>query len=330
MKTLKLRFFSLMLALATLFCVSACGGNEDEKSGTNQYQVTFVCNNGSMKPSITVDEGETVSTPSDPKKTNYIFTGWYADSSCNNKYDFSKPVTKDLTLYAKYEIDAATVTNKITTDTIKSVVKIYNKSYNTFLGFETSSTSSQGSGFCFHIQDNNYYILTNCHVARKEDSYDKQKFTIIDYQGDSYDGYLYKNPNKSMSAIAASYDLACLYFKSTSTNVQSLSIVNSDPDLKEDVIAVGAPEGQSNSITYGKISNYGTITLSNTTTSESDVRFDVVFHSAYINSGSSGGPLLNADLKVVGVNYAVSRSSTRSYAIPAVKVKEFLKNYVYN
>lgn len=306
-------------------------GKSYEKPGIipQKYQVTFVYNNGTANSNILVSAGKSVSTPKDPLKTNYIFSGWYTESSFINKYDFSKPITKNLTLYAKYEIDALTLTNKISTDLIKGVVKIYNKSYNTFLGIETSSSTSQGSGFCFHIQNGYYYVLTNCHVAKKKSSYDKQKFTIEDYQGKTYEAYLYKNPDKTASAIAASYDLACLYFKPSSTNVKKLSIVSSNPTSSDDVISVGAPKGQSNSITYGYIYGYRKVTLSDTSTSLSNVTFEVVYHNAFINNGSSGGPLLDANLRVVGVNYA-GNSYGFGYAIPAVKVYEFLRKYVYS
>ena len=322
---------SRQVQLATSFIDVVFTGKSYDKPGsaTQKHQVTFVYNNGTASSKVVVKDGKTVSTPNDPKKTNYIFSGWYTESSFINKYDFSKPVTKNLTLYARYEIDAATLTNKISTDLIKGVVKIYNKSYNTFLGIETSSSTSQGSGFCFHIQDGYYYVLTNCHVAKKNSSYDKQKFTIEDYQGKTYEGYLYKNSNKSVSAIAASYDLACLYFKPSSTNVKKLSIVSSNPSSNDDVISLGAPKAQSNSITYGYIYGYRKITLSDKSTSLSNVTFEVVYHNAFINNGSSGGPLLDANLRVVGVNYA-GNSSGIGYAIPAVKVQEFLRNYVYN
>ena len=294
------------------------------------YQVTFVSNNGTPNRSVLIEKWKTVATPADPEKANYLFQGWYTESSLINRYDFSQPVTKNLVLYAKYEIDAITLTNTISTDIIKGIVKIYNKSYNTFLGFETSSTTGQGSGFCFKIQNGCYYILTNCHVAKKDPSYDKQKFTIEDYQGKTYEGYLYKNPNKAASAIAASYDLACLYFKPSSTNVKELTFASINPHTGDDLISIGAPKGQSNSITYGKIAGYGKITLSDTDTSSSNVTFDVIGHNAYGNNGSSGGPILNADLKVIGVNYAGNSSNNFVCAIPVEKVYEFLSQYVYN
>ena len=229
------------------------------------------------------------------------------------------------------KIDAAALTNQISTDTIRGVVKVYNKSYNTFLGIETASSTAQGSGFCFHIEDGYYYILTNCHVAQKDTSYDNQKFIIEDYQGNTYEGFLFqfKKSNKVVSAISPSYDLACLYFEASSSNVKALKILSKNPASGADVISLGAPNGQSNTITFGQIAGYGGVTLADTSTTLSNVTFDVIHHSAYINKGSSGGPLLNTDLNVIGVNYAVSTSRELAYAIPAEKVIEFLKEYVY-
>ena len=294
------------------------------------HSVTFVYNNGETDHRVPIENGKTVATPEDPEKENYLFRGWYTDSAFESKYDFSKAVTRNLTLYAKYEIDATSLTNQISTDTIKGVVKIYNKSYNSFFGFESTSTTSQGSGFCFHIQDGYYYILTNCHVAVKENGYDNQKFTIEDYQGKTYEGYLFRSANKTMNAIAAEYDLACLYFKpNTATNIKSLSIVEQDPTVGNDVISIGAPNGQSNSITYGQITGYGTATLTDTPVTSSNVTFPVIGHNAYINNGSSGGPLLDANLNVIGVNYAGATTADYGLAIPAEKVNEFLRSYVY-
>ncbi len=294
------------------------------------HQVTFIYNNGAGKYTISVENGLTISTPVDPSKNNHIFFGWYTESNFANRYDFSKPVTKDLTLYAKFVLDTVGLTNKISTDTIKGVVTVYNKSYNSFLGIETSSTTSQGSGVCFKIQNGYYYILTNCHVALKDADFDDQQITIKDYQGNTYEGHIYKNPNKTYSAIAASYDLACIYFTSSTSNVKSLPLLSTNPTVETDVIALGAPNGQANCITFGSIVDYKKITLSNTPTSESNVTFNILRHTASIDNGSSGGPILNSNLKVIGINYAGSGSGVYGYSIPAEKVREFLEIYVYN
>lgn len=292
--------------------------------------VTFYESIGKPYDIIDIEYGKTAYQPNDPDKYNYIFMGWYEDSWLSIKYDFSKEVTENIDLYAKFEINAVKVTNAITTNYIKGIVKIYNKSYNTILGIPTTSSTSLGSGFCFHIQNGCYYILTNCHVAVKNPEYNNQEFIIEDYKGNTYKGYLYKNPNKTVSAIASSYDLACLYFKPSYTEVIKLELADVNPNVLEDVISIGSPEGQTNSIAYGSVQNYKKITLSNTPTYLSNVQFDVICHNGYLNNGSSGGPILNANFEVIGVNYAGTKPVYYGYAVPIEKVKEFLKLYVYN
>lgn len=307
--------------------------HEDPRKIAEKLNVTFVFNNNMPNKTVKVKKGTTVQTPPDPTKANYIFTGWYLDESFYEKYDFSSAVTEDITLYASYDLDAATITNTISKKTMQSIVKIYNKSYNTFLGIETSSFTSLGSGFCFHVQNGHYYILTNCHVAIKDSSYSHQKFTIEDYLGNTYTGYLYNNPTKNIDAIAASYDLACLYFESSSTNVRALSF-DYDPKISDDVVSLGSPNGQSNFIAFGKVDAYKVVRLTNANEAESNVKFEVIQHTAWIDHGSSGGPLLNADLQVIGVNYASNdkthSTTSVSFAIPASRVSDFLRYYVYN
>lgn len=69
---------------------------EEEK--IEEYTVTFSYD-GKTK-TVKVKEGEIVSPISNPKKTDYQFLGWYQEDEL---YDFSLPVTSDLTLIAKFE-----------------------------------------------------------------------------------------------------------------------------------------------------------------------------------------------------------------------------------
>ena len=47
-----------------------------------------------------LSNGEKAAEPTVPVKEGYIFTGWYTDKECTTLYDFSAPVTADITLYA--------------------------------------------------------------------------------------------------------------------------------------------------------------------------------------------------------------------------------------
>ena len=66
----------------------------------------------------TVEEGQTAARPSDPSETGWEFGGWYTEASCTNAFDFSTPITADITLYAKWtEISTATDTPTPAADT---------------------------------------------------------------------------------------------------------------------------------------------------------------------------------------------------------------------
>lgn len=327
----------LICLLALLICTLACvmaGCKGDDGIDENQiFTVAFRYDDGSVYRTADVKYGETVAMPKSPTMENYTFVGWFLSPVGGVRYDFSKGVTKSFSLYARFELDAAGITNEISRNKMKSVVTIRLKYYNTLWGLiETSSlTGGSGSGFCFEISDGYYYILTNCHVAVKHPDYDHVKYTIVDYKGNEYTGYLYKNPGKSEEAISPDYDLACLYFKASDSEVEKLELATKNPEINDDVISLGTPDGQTNSITYGKVREYNIITLDNCEEYESNVKFEVVRHDAGTKGGSSGGPLLNSELKVIGVHYAgQTGGGPRGYAIPIERVWEFLNRYVYN
>ena len=298
-------------------------GFEEDISAANSCEVTFKINSQTYLTNE-VNLGDTVKTPTPPTKNNYLFLAWCTDQALTNEYDFSQAVTKNLTLYAKFTVDAANLTNRITTETMCSVVKIYNQSYNAnFFGQTTNYTTSQGSGVIFYEDDNYFYVLTNCHVAIKKTGYSYQKHIVEEYQGNQFDATLVADP-------IAEYDLACLLFaKSSSTNAAVLDFAENDAVISDDVIALGAPNGQTNAISFGTLNEFTTATLSETDAYLSNVSFEVIKHSAYINNGSSGGPLLNADLKIVGINYAGATNTSYGLAIPLSKVKECINSYIF-
>lgn len=68
------------------------------------FRVSFDSMGGSLVESISgVAKGETITLPSEPTKEGYIFGGWYRDTSCKVKFTEKSKITKDTTLYAKWE-----------------------------------------------------------------------------------------------------------------------------------------------------------------------------------------------------------------------------------
>ena len=69
--------------------------------------VTFDPNGGTLAGKNTSEQRSNDSIqykPDDPTKTGYTFTGWYQDSACTRRWDFSDWVTGDMTLYAGWRI----------------------------------------------------------------------------------------------------------------------------------------------------------------------------------------------------------------------------------
>lgn len=70
---------------------------------THTFTVTFEdWLDSTENPVITVAFGQTVQAPADPACAGYAFGGWYLDAACKVKFDFSTPITDNLTLYAKW------------------------------------------------------------------------------------------------------------------------------------------------------------------------------------------------------------------------------------
>ncbi len=90
----------------TLFAKWKDGGTPP--SGEN-YTVTFDANGGTATvASAQVISGEAVAEPEIPEKAGFDFVGWYTAEG--TLYDFSTPVTADITLTAKWETEHFTVT----------------------------------------------------------------------------------------------------------------------------------------------------------------------------------------------------------------------------
>lgn len=64
------------------------------------YSVVFNSNGGSSVATQTVLEGNLASVPTDPTRPGYDFVGWVTDTEAETLYNFSTPVTSDITVYA--------------------------------------------------------------------------------------------------------------------------------------------------------------------------------------------------------------------------------------
>ena len=90
----------LMFAMIATF-LFACSGSQ-----AKSYTVTFDTDGGSSVSAATVEEGKTAAKPTAPTKEHYTFAGWYLGDA---EYNFTTPVTSDVTIKAKWTVNSYTV-----------------------------------------------------------------------------------------------------------------------------------------------------------------------------------------------------------------------------
>ncbi len=160
--------------------------------------------------------------------------------------------------------------------------------FNDFFGFDrVYKTQSLGSGFIFK---SNGIVVTNNHVIEGA-----TKISII-----MHDGTQYKAKLLGSDAVL---DIAVLKILSDK-KFEAVKLGDSDDVLLgETVIAIGNPFGLNNSVTTGVISNKLRIL-------KSANDFSVYIQTdTLINPGHSGGPLINIDGEVIGINSAIYRQA---------------------
>ena len=68
----------------------------------NQYTVKFVSEHGDAPTSQNVPYNETADDPGKLTEEGYTFIGWYTDETYTKEFDFTKPITSNTTVYAKW------------------------------------------------------------------------------------------------------------------------------------------------------------------------------------------------------------------------------------
>ena len=173
-----------------------------------------------------------------------------------------------------------------------------------------NNTWSVGSG-C--ILDSKGYIITNQHVIGDE----KEDVYVTLYGGDVVKG----------SVIWSNSQLDLAVVKISVAGLPTISMGNSDAlRIGEKAIAIGNPLGFEfqGTLTSGVISG-----LNRTVEVSSLYMEDLIQTDASINTGNSGGPLLNGKGEVIGINTVkVESAEGIGFAIPINQIKPIIKKVV--
>ena len=105
----KMKWWLLFIAFfVCIFSSASCNllnmEEDEEEKKTVYYTVSFSTSGGSSVLAQAVESGKTVSKPADPSKYKCRFDGWYTDTACTKSFDFSTPITSNVTLYAKWVV----------------------------------------------------------------------------------------------------------------------------------------------------------------------------------------------------------------------------------
>ena len=284
--------------------------------------VVFDFGNGE-KASVVMKEGEKISFPELPAIENYMHAGWFYDIEGENPVERDAVVSSDITIYSFWVYDYASATNQIFGDHIRMNVSIRTSCYNTLFGMRVDEVISNGSGVIFDEDDTYYYCLTNNHVTSKKDGHSYIELTVTDCYGNAAPA--------TIEYFDASRDLSVLKFKKGQDVLCCAEFADKAPAVGEIVINLGQPDGLKNALTYGEVLKYATVDLSGEKNDEPKVDFDVMWHDAPMNHGSSGGAVLNDKLELVGVSFAVGHDSNGEFlcgfTIPYGELMSFINEY---
>lgn len=190
-------------------------------------------------------------------------------------------------------------------------------------------TASEGSGVIYKKDGDSAYVVTNNHVVAGSNSLE-----VILSNG--------KKMQASIVGTDSTTDLAVL--KISSKNVSSVASFGNSNDIAagQDVLAIGSPMGSeyANTVTKGIISaKKRTLKVSTGDDSSADsgnsTTTNVIQTDAAINSGNSGGPLINMAGQVIGINSMKLSSNGEGssvegmgFAIPSNEVVQVINQLI--
>ena len=198
-------------------------------------------------------------------------------------------------------------------------------------GTRSSTATASGSGI---IISEDGYILTNNHVvsSSSNSSYyqmsEAQKITVKLYNSDqTYEAKIIGSDSQT--------DLAIIKIETTGLTPAELGDSNS-VKVGEFAMAIGNPLGLDSSVTCGIIS-----AINREVTDEDGNKYIAIQTDAAINSGNSGGALVNSEGKVIGINtlklsgtgvegigFAIPISSTIDVTQQLIQYNKVIRPYI--
>jgi len=198
-----------------------------------------------------------------------------------------------------------------------SINAIYRRAYRGVVEITArgSGSSAEGSGF---VYDSSGHIVTNEHVVDGAES-----FSVKFWNGKTYGAQLVGGDSST--------DLALVKVNAPASQLYPLTLGSSSKlAVGDPVVAIGSPFGLEETVTSGIVS-----ALHRSINSPANFAIsDTIQTDAAINHGNSGGPLLNAQGQVIGVNAQIRSDSGDNagvgFAIPSDTVPSIAGQLISN
>ena len=216
-------------------------------------------------------------------------------------YFFPEPFVKTIT----EEVKNVNITDTGIADAVEKVydavvvVKTYQK----------NQLYSTGTGFVYKKDDNTAYILTNNHVIESGDAI----YVVFN------DGRQVETQVEGKDIYS---DIAVLSLSADEVTTVAKMGSSEDARIGDTVFTVGAPidsDAYSGTVTRGILSGKNRLVgVSTQNSNVSDIMMSVLQTDAAINSGNSGGPLVNANGEVIGIT-SLKLSSSGSMSTASIE-----------
>ncbi len=166
-----------------------------------------------------------------------------------------------------------------------------------------------GSGVIIKQDGIRFFAVTNKHVIA-----DADKITVKLFDGEFAEAFI--------AGVDDRKDIAVIYFDSQNTNIKVISKGDSDTlEVGDLVLAVGSPFGFDSSVTSGIVSALGRKNNAGGNIS------DFIQTDASINTGNSGGALVNMKGELVGINSWITTTTGGSIGLGfAIPVNNIIKS----
>jgi len=170
-----------------------------------------------------------------------------------------------------------------------------------------------GTGFIISSQDG--LVLTNKHVVSDEDA----EYTVVTNDGEKYEAkILATDPFNDVAVLRIDVQ-----------NLPEVRLGDSDKvKIGQTVIAIGNALGEyRNTVTKGVVSGISRKVKAGDNSGNSEVLENVIQTDAAINFGNSGGPLIDLQGEVIGINTAINlEGQLIGFAIPINQVKKAVED----